>query len=587
MSRQPALHRDFALRRWLVLMVFGVGVLVLIGRAVDLQIKHKDFLKNHGDARALRVVETPAHRGMINDRHGEPLAISTAVESLWTVPRQLLDAPQRDQLATLLGYTPAGLKQMLVERLDREFVYLRRHADPELVAQVKQLNVAGVFTQREYRRYYPGGEVTAHLTGFTNIDDIGQEGLELAYNDWLQGKPGAKRVLRDRYGRTVENVESIREAKAGQALTLSIDRRLQYMAYLELKSAVKHHNARAGSIVMLDVTTGEVLAMVSQPSFNPNNRAGLETAALRNRALTDVYEPGSTLKPFTIAAALESGLYTADQELDTNPGYYRVGGHTIRDHHNYGVLDLSGVIKKSSNVGASKIAQTLQSERLWNLFNELGFGSVTGSGFPGEASGRLALPAGWSEVELVTAAFGYGLSVTSLQLAQAYAMLGAGGVLRPVSLLRQDDEVAGERVLPEKVARQVVHMLEGVVSTEGTGSRADIKGYRVAGKTGTVRKAVAGGYASDRYLSLFAGLAPASRPRLAMVVMIDEPRGDDYYGGLVAAPVFSKVMADALRLLNLPPDDLPALSPQSIAHKGDDRDPAADNALSKIAESTQ
>ncbi len=591
MTRQQPKHRDYLMRRWLVLAIFAVGVAVLMGRAADLQFKHKEFLKKHGDARALRVVDMSAHRGMIVDRHSEPLAISTAVESIWTVPRQLLESPQRDVLADRLGYTSDVLEQLLSRRLDREFVYLRRHADPQLVAQIKALNISGIYTQREYRRYYPAGEVVAHLLGFTNIDDVGQEGLELAYNDWLQGTPGAKRVLRDRLGRTVENVESIREPQPGQSLTLSIDRRLQYLAYLELKSAVKHHRARSGSLVLLDVKTGEVLAMANQPSFNPNNRAGVDTDMLRNRALTDVYEPGSTLKPFTIAAALESGLFEVDQQLDTSPGYYRVSGHTIRDHHDYGVLDLPGIIKKSSNVGASKIALTLQGERLWNLYNELGFGQITGSGFPGEASGRLSLPGGWSDVELATAAFGYGLSVTTMQLAQAYAMLGAGGVLKPVSLLRQDTEVSGKRIISEAVANQVVQMLEGAVEADGTGSRAAIKGYQVAGKTGTVRKAAAGGYATDRYLSIFAGLAPASRPRLALVVMINEPR-NDYYGGLVAAPVFSKVMADALRLLNLPPDDLPALTPQYVAkhEQPADNQPNGDTALpvtDRPAESTQ
>ncbi|MDZ7735341.1 MAG: penicillin-binding transpeptidase domain-containing protein [Gammaproteobacteria bacterium] len=371
----------------------------------------------------------------------------------------------------------------------------------------------------------------------------------------------------------MENVESIRAPDPGEPLVLSIDRRLQYLAYLELKAVVTHYQARSGTIVLLDVDTGEVLAMASQPSYNPNNRTGLQSDALRNRAMTDVFEPGSTIKPFTIAAALESGLYEADETLDTAPGYYRVGGHTIRDHRDYGVLDLTGIIRKSSNVGASKIALSLESDRLWSMFDRLGLGRITGTGFPGEAGGRLSTPGGWSDVELATAAFGYGLSVTAVQLAQAYATLGAGGVQRPVSLLRQDAGVNGGRVMPAAVARQVVGMLEGVVTADGTGSRAAIKGYRVAGKTGTVHKATAGGYATDRYLSVFAGLAPASRPRLALVVMIDEPQGE-YYGGIVAAPVFSRVMADALRLLNLPPDDLPALSPSHraalIAQRPDD-----------------
>lgn len=561
------LHRDHPLRRWLVLAAFAVGVVVLIGRAVDLQLKHKVFLKNHGDARALRVVDIPAHRGMITDRHGEPLAMSISVDSIWAVPRQLLGAAGFDELAALLGYESHDLQRILKDRINREFVYLRRHADPETVSRMKALGVPGVYTQQEYRRYYPAGEVTAHLIGFTNVDDIGQEGLELAYNGWLKGTPGSKRVLKDRLGRVVENVESIRAPDPGKPLVLSIDRRLQYLAYLELKAAVTHHRARSGSVVLLDVKTGEVLAMANQPSFNPNNRSVLDSERLRNRAMTDVFEPGSTLKPFTVAAGLESGLYKVTQTLDTSPGYFRVGGHTIRDHRDYGVLDLPGVIKKSSNVGASKIALSLESDRLWDMFNRLGLGRVTGTGFPGEASGRLSTPGGWSDVELATAAFGYGLSVTPLQLAQAYATLAGGGIRRPISLLHQDAPVAGERVMPQAVAEKVVRMLEGVVTPEGTGGRAAVKGYRIAGKTGTVHKATAGGYAEDRYLSVFAGMAPASRPRLVLVAMINEPNGGDYYGGLVAAPVFSRIMADALRLLNLPPDDLPALTPQFIARQ--------------------
>lgn len=576
MSRAP-IHRDYPLRRWLVLAAFAIGVVLLIGRAVDLQIKHKAFLKNHGNARALRVVDIPAHRGMITDRQGEPLAMSISVDSIWAVPRQLLGAGQFDKLAALLGYESRDLKQTLSARVNREFVYLRRHADPETVSKVKALAVPGVYTQQEYRRYYPAGEVTAHLIGFTNVDDVGQEGLELAYNDWLKGTSGAKRVLKDRLGRTVENVESIRAPNPGQPLVLSIDRRLQYLAYLELKAAVAHHRARSGSVVLLDVKTGEVLAIANTPSYNPNNRSVLESEALRNRAMTDVFEPGSTLKPFTIATALESGMYEVSQTLDTSPGYFRVGGHTIRDHRNYGVLDLPGIIKKSSNVGASKIALSLESERLWEMFNQLGFGRVTGTGFPGEAAGRLSTPGGWSDVELATAAFGYGLSVTPLQLAQAYATLASGGIRRPVSLLRQDAAVTGERVMPENVAEKVIRMLEGVVTPEGTGGRANIKGYRVAGKTGTVHKATAGGYAEDRYISVFAGMAPASRPRLVLISMINEPRGGDYYGGLVAAPVFSHIMADALRLLNVPPDDLPALTPQYVARQ-DKRKSAAEPA---------
>ncbi|MEX0951350.1 MAG: penicillin-binding transpeptidase domain-containing protein [Gammaproteobacteria bacterium] len=567
-GQQQAQSRDYPMRRWLVLLVFTGVVAVLGWRTADLQIKHKDFLRQHGDARALRVVDIPAHRGMITDRYGEPLAISTAVESIWTTPRQLIGAPQLDELAQLLGYSKPELQRLLQERRNREFVYLKRHADPELVEQVRALELPGIYTQPEYRRYYPSGEVTAHLIGFNNIDDRGQEGLELAYNDWLQGTPGAKRVLKDRLGRTVENVESIRSSKPGRDLVLSIDRRIQYLAYLELKSAIVRNNAHSGSIVLLDVTTGEVLALANQPSYNPNNRAGLKNEALRNRALTDLLEPGSTLKPFTIAAALESGQFVSDQVINTAPGFIKVADHTIRDINNYGELNLTGILGKSSNVGISKIALTLQPEIIWNMFDRLGLGRITGTGFPGEAGGRLAAPAGWSDVELVTAAFGYGLSITPLQLAQAYATLAAGGIARPVSLLRketadQTEPVPGQQVIDPAVARQVLEMLEHATLTGGTGTRAQVKGYRVAGKTGTVHKIGVGGYAPDRYMSMFAGIAPVSDPRLALVVVIDEPQTGVYYGGQVAAPVFGKIMADALRLLNLPPDDLPTLKRHS------------------------
>lgn len=564
MTDKDIVH-DYPVRRGLLLFAFAAAACLLLWRGIDLQIKHKDFLRHHGDARALRVVEIPAHRGMITDRNGEPLAISTPVESIWAVPRQLLAAGDLEPLASALGQDAASLARMLHDRRQREFVYLRRHAAPELATAVKALELNGVYTQREYRRYYPAGEVTAHLIGFTNIDDIGQEGLELAYDDWLKGRPGAKRVLKDRLGRTVENIESIRPSHPGQTLALSIDRRIQYLAYLELKSAVAQHRARGGAVVMLDVKTGEVLAMASQPSYNPNNRSGLNTEALRNRVMTDVFEPGSTLKPFTVAAALESGLYQAEQTIDTGPGQYRVGNHTIRDINDYGVLDLAGIIKKSSNVGATKIAMALESERLWEMFSRIGIGQMTGTGFPGEVGGRLASPGSWSDVELATASFGYGMSVTALQLAQAYATLAAGGVVRPVALLRQQNEPAGQQVMTETVARQVISMLEGVAQPDGTGRRAMIQGYRVAGKTGTVHKADIGGYAPDRYLALFAGMAPASRPRLAMVVIVDEPQAGAYFGGQVAAPVFGKVMADALRLLNIPPDDLPGLTDQWLA----------------------
>jgi len=538
----------------------------LVFRAVDLQVLNKEFLQDHGDARALRVVKIPAHRGMITDRNGESLAISTPVNSIWAVPRKVMAADVKlDQLAKYLHMDEKELTSLLRDRIGRQFVYLKRHVAPVLAEQVMLLDIPGISLQREYRRYYPAAEVTSHVLGFTNIDDSGQEGIELAFDNWLKGSPGSKRVLKDRLGRIIENIESITTPDPGNELVLSIDRRVQYLAYRELKSAVNHHKARAGTLVMLDVKTGEIIAMVGQPSYNPNNRTGLKSGHYRNRAVTDVFEPGSTLKPFTIATALESGLYDLNSTIDTRPGFFKVGDHTIRDHRDYGVIDLATVIKKSSNIGASKIALSLEPLDFWTILANVGFGQVTGSGFPGEASGYLNPYNNWSEVEQATMSFGYGVSTTALQLAQAYMPFATDGMMLPVSFLKVTEPVTASRVFSAGVARQVRAMLETVVQKGGTGSRAFVEGYRVAGKTGTVHKTVVGGYSEDRYLSLFAGMAPASNPRLIAVVIIDEPKGDEYYGGLVAAPVFANVMAGALRLLDVPPDDLPVLNRQIIA----------------------
>ena len=561
----PGFH---PVRRWLILGVYLAGMSVLIWRSVDLQVLNKEFLQEHGDARALRVVEIPAHRGMIADRNGEPLAISTPVNSAWAMPQKVL-ASGRDlaPLATLLETNSEELEILLRERFGREFVYLRRHVDPALSEKIAALDIPGIYFQQEYRRYYPAGEVASHLIGFTNIDDVGQEGLELAYDEWLRGTPGGKRVLKDRLGRIVANVESIRPARSGRVLELSIDRRIQYLAYRELKSAVNLHRAHAGSLVMLDAKTGEVMALAGQPSYNPNNRNDLRSGFFRNRAITDAFEPGSTLKPFTIAAALQSGFYSPVTPVDTRPGYLKIGHHTIRDINNYGVIDLASIIRKSSNVGAAKIALSLEPGLLWQTLADFGFGKITGSGFPGETAGRLDIPDNWSEVELATVAFGYGLSVTVLQLAQAYLTLANDGELLPLSFHKILSPPGGHRVLPENTAAQILAMLEAVVRDGGTGYRAAVNGYRVAGKTGTVRKTKAGGYSEDRYLSLFAGIAPASDPRLVMVVMIDDPKGGQYYGGQVAAPVFSRVMSGALRLLNVSPDDLTMPRGQIVAGK--------------------
>jgi cell division protein FtsI (penicillin-binding protein 3) len=533
-------------------------MLTLIGRAVSLQVLDKDFLQGQGQARHMRVVDLPAHRGMIRDRDGEPLAVSTPVESVWVNPQELVGVQEGiSGLAQLLSLDRDFVQQRVSRNPGREFVYLSRHISPTLAAQVKQLALPGVYLQKEYKRFYPGGEVTAHVVGFTNIDDIGQEGLELSYDEWLRGEPGAKRVIKDGQRHTVEDVESIRRSRPGKDLVLSIDRRIQYLAYRELKAAVQEHKAKSASAVVLDVKTGEVLAMVNQPSYNPNNRNRLRRQHMRNRAVTDVFEPGSTMKPFIVAAALEGGRYRPDTQVNTEPGWFRVGRNTVRDVHNYGLLDVTGVIRKSSNVGITKIALSLPGKDIWSLLSGLGFGVPTDSGFPGESAGLLVGYRNWNEIETATLAFGYGISATPLQLAQSYAVLASGGIRRPVSFLRQDAAPAGERILPEGVAQQVNSMLEKVTGPQGTALTARVSGYRVGGKTGTVRKSIAGGYADDKYLAVFAGMAPVSDPRLVMVVMVNEPDNGKYYGGQVAGPVFSRVMSGALRLMAVPPDDLP------------------------------
>jgi cell division protein FtsI (penicillin-binding protein 3) len=547
-------------RRVFILLCMGLAAVALVWRAVSLQVLDKEFLLSQGEARHLRVVTLPAHRGVIQDRNGEPLAVSTPVESVWVNPQELGGEQQRiPELAALLSLDGGKVQQLLARRADREFVYLRRHLSPALAEKVSALKIPGVYLQREYRRYYPGGEVAAHLVGFTNIDDQGQEGLELAYEDWLGGEPGAKRVIKDGKHHIIEDVESIRRPRPGKDLKLSIDRRIQYLAYRELKGVMKEHKARAASAVVLDVKSGEVLAMVNQPSFNPNNRQQLRRSDMRNRAVTDVFEPGSTMKPFVVATALQSGRFQPETEVSTSPGWYRVGVNTVRDVHDYGQLDVTGVIRKSSNVGISKIALALPAEDIWTTLTDLGFGAQTYSGFPGEASGLLSYHGGWNAIETATLAYGYGISVTALQLAQAYGVLATDGIKRSVTFLREGDVSEERRIMPAETAQQVRVMLEQATGPDGTAPQARVAGYRVAGKTGTVKKAAPGGYSSNKYLAVFAGLAPASDPRLVMVVMVDEPGNGKYYGGQVAAPVFSRVMSGALRLLAVPPDDLPLL----------------------------
>jgi cell division protein FtsI (penicillin-binding protein 3) len=560
--QEQAAMPSFRARRWSLLAMLWIFCLALVWKAVHQQIFEVDFLQQEGKNRHLRVVEVSAHRGMVMDRRGEPLAISSPVDSIWANPRRFKpDQRQLSSVAELLGRDPGELQQYLAKRKSRSFVYLMRRANPDLSERVKslvhELDIAGVGLQREYQRFYPSGEVFSHVVGFTDISDQGQEGMELAYDNWLGAVPGSKRVVQDGKRRAVDTVESIRAPQPGRALNLSLDWRLQFLAYRELKRAVKQHRARAASAVILDVRSGEVLAMVNQPSYNPNDSSERRGGRLRNRAMTDVFEPGSTMKPFAVTAALELGRVGRWTKIDTTPGELRVGGSVIRDVRNFGVIDVATVIKKSSNVGVSKIALQLSSEELLQHFLNLGFGASSDSGFPGEVAGYIDSAGRWSKIEQATLSFGYGLSVTPLQLARAYGVLAADGVRRPVSLLRLNEAPQGERVMSIETARTVRFMLEAVVSKEGTAPLAAVRGYRVAGKTGTVKKTERGGYAEDKFQAVFAGIAPASEPRLVMVVVIDEPRGQKYYGGEVAAPVFSRVMAGALRILNIPPDDLP------------------------------
>lgn len=541
----------------------GVVITLLIGsatvlawRAFDLQVLRKDFLQGQGDARALRVEPVAAHRGMITDRQGEPLAISTPVDSVWIQPKTFLTAQsQWPALAKQLSLKIRDMRQLVSQRQNKEFIFLKRQISPVLAEKVMALEIPGVSLLREYRRYYPMGEVAAHVLGFTNVDDQGQEGLELAYEDWLHGTPGKQRVVKDRLGRVIKHVELLQKPQPGNDLTLSIDRRLQYLTYRELKKAVFENKAKAGSAVILDVQTGEILAMVNQPSYNPNTRKGLKAASLRNRAITDVFEPGSTIKPFTIAAGMDSGKFTTQSKINTSPGYMKVGTNMVRDVRNYGSIDIATILKKSSNVGASKIAMAIPVKALQHLHQALGFGDTTGSGFPGESTGLVNMSPKWRPIEQATMAFGYGLSVTPLQLARAYGALGNGGYLKPVYFVRQQQVNDGKKVMKKKTVTAIRKMLEAVVSQEGTAFKASVQGYRVAGKTGTVKKLVNGQYSEDRYLSLFVGMAPAASPRFVMVVNIDEPKGKAYYGGEVAAPVFSRVMSGALRLFDIAPDE--------------------------------
>jgi cell division protein FtsI (penicillin-binding protein 3) len=555
----------FRTRHYFVLLVLVALLGGLVARALYLQVFEHRFLADQGVQRQIRTIETPAYRGAILDRFGTPLAISTPVDSVWVNPSEILgNLDALKQVTRKLDLNYRDTVAMLKQRASREFVYLKRQLEPEL-AHSAAAGIEGVYLQREYNRYYPAGEVVSHLVGFTDIDDQGQEGLELVYQDWLRAQPGERRVIRNRRGEVVEELAQVKPAESGNDIYTSIDMRLQYIAYRSLARAIKFHAAKAGSAVLLDARSGEILAIVNQPSYNPNRRTSMSADQQRNRALTDVFEPGSTIKPFTLAAAMDRGRYQRGSNIDTSPGYMMVSGHAIKDFRNYGILDLAGILRKSSNVGASRIAMSLDKKELWESFKDYGFGEASGVSFPGESAGYFRHFSQWQPLDHATVGFGYGMSLSITQLARAYAMIANQGRLVDLSLLRKEPVVApknqiSRHVMKAATARQIINMMAEVVGPKGTAQLAAIDGYQVAGKTGTAKKSIAGGYQKDDYVSVFAGLAPASNPRLVMAVVIDEPTQNGYYGGVVAAPVFQEVVSNALRILDIAPDDLPTLA---------------------------
>lgn len=554
-AHHTLLHLD--LQRWrmrLTLALLFGGFAALSARAVYLQVWQSEFLTDQGEKRVQRVTPIPAYRGMITDRRGEPLAVSTPVETLWANPREASPtSAQIQSLAHILDRNPDQLARQFADK-SKGFVYIERLVEPPKAAQVKALQIAGLHSKPAYRRYYPAGEVTAHVLGITNIEDNGQEGLELSYQSWLTGEPGAQRVVKDRPGNVVEVLERLKAPKPGRDLALSLNQHIQYLAYRELSDAVEKHRARAGAVVVLDARTGEILALANTPSFNPNSRSTYEPSRLRNRAVTDTFEPGSTMKPLFVAAALDAGVVAPETRIDTGPGWFVIADRRITDTHSKGVMSVSEAVQVSSNVAVAKIALEMKGEDYWKLLTRAGLGSPPRSGLPGEVSGRLRPSNTWRPIEKATMSYGHGLSVSLLQLAHAYTAFANQGVMPHLTTLRREGAATGVRVMTPSTAQQVLAMLERVTQDGGTAPMARVAGFRVAGKTGTAHKLVDGRYAPDRYVSSFVGLAPASDPRLVVAVMVDEPGGREYYGGLVAAPVFSRIMAGSLRFMALPPD---------------------------------
>lgn len=544
-------------RFYLALSVIAILISALIFRVVYLTLIKQNFLRTEGNARTIRVVDIPAFRGMIVDRNGNPLAVSAEVYSVWVNPQEfILTTSLGRYFHKHLAVKPTVLQKALAgdKAKGREFRYLKRGIEPEVAEQLEKLIVPGLYLQREYKRFYPEGEVIAHVLGFTNIDDKGQEGLELAYNDWLQGVPGKKVVIRDRLGHVVSDIKVLQDQKPGKHLVLSIDRRIQYLAYRELMAGIQENKARSGTAVVLDVKTGEVLAMANYPSFNPNRRQPGKKEIYRNSAITDVFEPGSTIKAFTVVSALDNGKFKPDTVIDTYPGWMRVGKNVIHDEENHGLLTVTQIVQISSDVGTTKMVLALPPERLWDLLHRVGFGETTGIEFPGEQIGVLVKHPVWSPFVVATLAFGYGISVTPVQLARAYAVLANGGIKLPVTILHRDQPQTGEQVMNPRIAQQMLTLLESVVTKGGTGARARIPGYRVAGKTGTARIAGLHGYQERRYESSFVGIAPVTHPALVVAVIVHDPQGKHYYGGQVSGPIFARIMEGALRILNVKPD---------------------------------
>ena len=560
MTEQPQDYASQGIVRWryrMVLAVMGLLLLAILARLVMLHTVDQPFLFEEGEKRMVRTQVEPARRGTITDRFGEPLAVSTAVVDISMNPK-LFNVEDAAVLARSLGLSAGKLTKRIenAQARNRGFLYVDRQVQPDIADRVVALGLEGLQFEQGFRRYYPAAEVAAHVVGLVNIDSNGQEGLELAYNDYLTGSGGRRTVVKDRYGRVVKQVSVDEVAEPGHDLRLTLDLRLQYLAYRELLAAVQVHKAASGSAVMLDAKTGEVLAMVNQPSYNPNNRAALDPANMRNRAIADVIEPGSTMKPFTVAAALESGRYKPDTLVDTNPGYIRVKNKTIRDHRNYGELDVTGVITKSSNVGVTLLSADIGAEALWQAMAAAGLGQASGMGFPGESVGVLPYPSELDSLRLATLSYGYGLAVSPLQLAQSYTAFTQHGCREQAILLMTEAEHPPcQPVMSAKTASQVLAMMETVISDYGTGRRAQVAGYRVGGKTGTAHRVGSEGYEDSRYTAVFAGVAPLSDPDLVLVVVVDDPKGREYYGGEVAAPVFSRIMEQALRLRQVAPDD--------------------------------